>query len=270
MFTIFGSTGFIGSRLVNRLQRDGVACYCPSRADGIPGGNLGNVIYCIGLTADFRTKPFETVEAHVCHLANILRSCEFDSFMYLSSTRVYGFRGTVATENDVLQVEPLVADDLYNISKIMGESICFSSGRNVRVVRLSNVYGYDRKSENFVFTIIRDALSNNRIVLNTALGSSKDHINVDDVASILPKIALNGKYNLYNIANGSNVTVGNITGKIQELTGCDIVLNKDVRTIRAPRIDINRVRGEFDFKPTGILDDLEPIIEDYRKREGVK
>jgi len=31
----------------------------------------GHVIYCIGLTADFRQKPFETIEAHVSKLAEV-------------------------------------------------------------------------------------------------------------------------------------------------------------------------------------------------------
>ena len=48
------------------------------------------MIYAIGVTADFRTRPFETMEAHVSVLCEILRDARLDSLTYLSSTRLYG------------------------------------------------------------------------------------------------------------------------------------------------------------------------------------
>lgn len=266
MFTILGASGFIGSHLVAHLRKEGAECLCPERFERISGAGLGDVICCVGLTADFRMKPFETVEAHVCYLVNALRQYKFDSFMYLSSTRVYGSRPGIASEDDAVRVEPLKGDDLYNISKVMGESICFSSGRhNIRVVRLSNVYGYDQKSENLVFTLIKDALASRKIVLGIALGSAKDHVSVSDVVRVLPQIALHGRQQVYNVARGENTTVGQITNKLRELTGCTVEVNADARTVRLPRIDINRVRKEFGFSAADVLDDLGPLVEEYRQ-----
>ena len=65
MVTILGSSGFVGSNLKNKLVSVGINTYTPHRSEELSGKNLGHVIYCIGLTADFRTKPFETIEAHV-------------------------------------------------------------------------------------------------------------------------------------------------------------------------------------------------------------
>ncbi len=270
LFTVLGSSGFIGSHLTRQLRRSGFSVFYHNREDNIPERSLGNIICCVGLTADFRAKPFETVEAHVSYLITMLKQCKFDSFMYLSSTRIYGIRDDVARENDVLHVEPLRFDDIYNISKIMGESACCASKMdNVRVVRLSNVYGYDPKSENFVFTLIRDALKG-KIVLNTTLDSCKDHVSVDDIVRVLPLIALQGQDKLYNVASGTNRTVGQISTKLSKLTGCIVEVNLKAQRTCSPKISIERLRSEFAFNPTDILDNLEPLIKEYKKHEETK
>lgn len=275
MFTVFGSSGFIGSRVVQNLRDKEIGYINPSRNFRPEKwvGSLGHVIYCIGLTADFRTKPLETMEAHVGYLVDVLRECAFDSFTYLSSTRVYGtvpylLRESLAQEDGVLAVNPNNFEDVYNISKLAGESACLSSGRdNVKVVRLSNVYGYDAKSENFIFTLIRDALRDKRIVLRSTLESGKDHVGVDDVARILPEIAVRGKQKIYNVASGKNVSVGRIVARLQDLTGCVIEVDEKAQEMYFPRIDIGRLTGEFEFKPKNIVDDLEKLVEEY-KRHG--
>src|SRR5712692_3734139 len=157
MFTVLGSKGFIGSHLVRELAELDLECYAPARDESLLKQNLGTIVYCVGLTADFRSRPFDTVAAHVCALNEVLKNCEFDSVLYLSSARVYGGQKSTAQEDDPLQLEPLQGDHLYNISKAMGESLTLNCGRPARVVRLSNVYGDDYASQNFLTTIIRDA-----------------------------------------------------------------------------------------------------------------
>ena len=80
-------------------------------------------IFAIGLTADFRSRPLDTMDAHVSALAEVLRCGRFDSLTYLSSTRVYAGlpRGC---GNATLVVNPSDASDLYNLSKLAGEALC--------------------------------------------------------------------------------------------------------------------------------------------------
>jgi nucleoside-diphosphate-sugar epimerase len=252
---------------VKKFKNERITCYDPAKFEDISRVKLGHVIDCIGLSADFRTRPFDTVEAHVCRLIKILRDCKFDSFLYLSSTRIYGIKRGVAKEGDIMRCQPLNPSDLYDISKIMGESLCFASGKeNIRVARLSNVYGYDSKSENFIFTLIRDALHNGKIVLNTTFDSSKDHISVDDVVRILPEIAMKGKYKIYNVATSKNITAGQIVNKLSELTYCSFNVSKDAGKVCYPKICIDRVKEEFAFSPSSILDDLEGLVEKYKEK----
>jgi nucleoside-diphosphate-sugar epimerase len=271
LITVLGASGFIGSHLVKKLKSQGYDYYAPHKDEDVSKKNLGNIIYCIGLTADFRTKPFDTVEAHVCYLSKVLKQYKFDSLLYLSSTRVYGVREDTAYEEDVIHNRPLDFSDLYNISKIMGESICFAAGKDkMRVVRLSNVYGYDSKSENFIFSLIRDALRKKKIVLNTTLDSSKDHISVHDVVNVLPEIAIHGKQKIYNVACGENIAAGQIVETLSKLTGCTVEVDKNAERICFPNINTIRIKEEFDFKPSRILDDLAQLIDEYKTIEGAK
>lgn len=168
MFTVFGGSGFIGRNLVRRLRNRGAEVRVPSRA-AMPaaGEDLGHVIFAIGLTADFRTRPFDTIEAHVSLAAKLLRENGFSSFLYLSSTRVYA--GSEDTREEArLSASPLDPSDLYNLSKLTGEAICLASGREkVRVARLSNVVGPgEAKSDTFLGALCREAGSG-RIQLQT-------------------------------------------------------------------------------------------------------
>ena len=267
-FTILGSSGFIGSHLANHFDQVGIPYYAPLRNDpNIFEDNLGHLIYCIGLTADFREQPFNTVKAHVCYLLNILENTSFDSFLYLSSTRIY--LGSKTTNEDrSLRVNPTNKDDLYNISKIMGEALCLSSSRpNVRVIRLSNVYGSDHKSTNFLTSIIQEALINKKVVLRSSLESAKDYVSIDDVVALVLQIAIKGQYSIYNIASGTNVSNQTLLSNLQELTGCTVEVLPNTKAIIFPKIAISRICNEFDFYPTSLLDSLENLINLYRQKQ---
>jgi len=269
LFTILGSTGFIGTNLINKLAEQKVDYYCPEKFEIMSKENLGHVICCVGLTSDFRQKSFETIEAHVSYVNNFLQEHTFESFLYLSSTRVYGQRENYALESDNIIVNPRKLDHIYNISKIAGEAVCHAMNNSkVRVVRLSNVYGYDAKSENFVFSLIKDAIKGS-VVLNSSLSSCKDYISIDNTINALIRIAQRGQHQIYNVASGHNITAGQILNKLKELTNCTIEV-KGIDTIRFPKINITRLLREFPFEPDNLLNDLERLVKIYKIKAGVK
>ncbi len=91
--TVFGADGFIGRALVAHLRTTGRPVNAITRRNLTmflaAQPEAGDVIYCLGLTADFRSRPLDTAEAHVGLLARLLGAIQFRSFLYLSSTRVY-------------------------------------------------------------------------------------------------------------------------------------------------------------------------------------
>ena len=255
-FTVLGAGGFIGGHLLARLRSAGHECLAPARGDAtLFSEELGHVIYCIGLTADFRSRPFDTVRAHVCLLADVLEKARFESLLYLSSTRVYA--GAANGDEET----PLMAGDIYNLSKLTGEALCLVSAREqVRIARLSNVYGGDDDSDNFLPSLIRAAAVDKLITLGTSLDSSKDYVALEDVVEILPKIAVSGSHRIYNVASGRNTSNRELVEAIRGLTGCAVEVAAKMPTISFPAIDIGRLREEFGFSPSWIGDGMRSLV----------
>jgi nucleoside-diphosphate-sugar epimerase len=267
-FTVLGPSGSIGSRIVATLQARGHAVDAPRRGDhSVFDRHLGHVIYCIGVTGDFRSRPFETVDAHVSALAAVLERASFDSLLYLSSTRVYS-RSDDGHETALLHVDPSDPSDLYDLTKLCGESLCISSGRpNVRVVRLSNVVGRDPASDDLVHTLIRAALDGHVELLSDRT-SVKDYVLLDDVVDLLPRVTLEGRDRLYNVASGVNVTLGEVVDRLVALTGCSVNVRAGAPRHRFPLIDTERIRSEFGFSPAPALAALAELVEDCRSSPG--
>jgi nucleoside-diphosphate-sugar epimerase len=261
-FTVFGASGFIGRSLTRYLKARGQACFEPARGDRtVFERPLGHVVYCIGLTADWRTRPLDVVEAHVTFLEQILRRAQFSSMLYLSSTRIYK-RSASGSEEAVIPVLTSDPDDLFDASKLLGEAICLADSRPTRVARLSNVYGPDLRSENFLSSIIRDALKG-RIVLRTALDSAKDYVSVDQVAPLLFQIATGGRRRVYNVASGLDTTHATIVGELVKHTGCEVEVVPNAPRTGFPRMDVSRIREEFGFSPREVAGDLGKLVDAF-------
>ena len=248
-FTVLGG-GFIGSQLAEALEgEDKAEVYAPLRQgkgdifDEIMDRDLGHVFYCIGFTANFRSRPFDTVEAHVCLLRRLLERGRFESFTYLSSTRVYE-GGTTTHESAVLQVSPDNPGHLYNLSKLMGESLCLTSGLKARVVRLSNVFGCFMPQQNFISQVLKEAADTGRIQLLTAPQSAKDYVSVTDVIRWLPQIALHGTYSIYNVASGGNTSNAELA-LLLEKKGIAVSFAEDAPEWSFPVINTSRLVQEF-------------------------
>ena len=258
MITVLGAGGFIGSHVVSTLQRAGTPHQAPARGEPLAGRDLGHVIYCVGLTADFRERPHDTVDAHVTALLALVRDCAFESLLYLSSTRVYANRPGVgpASESDELWVNPLRSDDLYNLSKLTGESIVLGlTGGRGRVARLSNVYG-PGQSDTFLAQVLDEATRRGTVTLRTGLDCARDYVSVHDVAPLLVRIAQAGKERVYNVASGAPVSTRALVAAI----GCTVTVEPGAPDGIAQDVDTQRIRAEFGFEPASILDDLPTLL----------
>jgi nucleoside-diphosphate-sugar epimerase len=261
-FTVLGSSGFIGSHVAALAARNGHEVECPSRDENLFGRSLGHVIYCIGLTADFRSRPHETVQAHVSKLQEILTGTQFESLVYLSSTRVYS---RCPLENAVCESTPTAAvsqdsGDLYNLSKLLGEAVALGHGPHVKVARLSNVVGPDLASSNFLTSVIRESLHAGHVRLQTSLDSSKDYIHVKNVADLLLRLGPKGQSPVYNVASGQPLSHREMLSELTRLTGSTFDVADNAPVVRFPRIDIQRIEAEFDFSPLSVIDCLPEIV----------
>lgn len=265
MITLLGATGFIGSHIAQYLESINIYFYKPGRNEDLREKHLGDVVFCIGLTGDAKSKPIETVEAHISKLKYIIKNCQFDSITYCSSTRIY-LHNVDASEDCLINVEINDPYELFNLTKLTAESLLINTVKNYKIVRLSNIFGDDFASDNFITSIIKDALIKKKIFLRTTPKSEKDYLHVNDASKLILKIAETKFSNgIYNVAAGINITNSEILDIIQTITGCDVTYQSDAANIIFPRINTVRIKKEFDFSPSyGLLEELPMIIDKFK------
>lgn len=269
MITVFGHKGFIGSQIVKELEKRNLEYFLPERDENVEGKDLGKVIYCIGLTADAKRRPFETINAHINKLSEIIRLCKFEDITYASSARVYVHGLGLASEAGLVSVDVSDPFELFNLTKLTAESLLLNTVSNFKSVRYSNVYGTDLTSENFLTSILTEAIKTDSVTLYTTPDSSKDYISVNDAAKLTVDISLSERNGIYNVASGINRTNKEITDKISGVLKCRIVYAEKAKRIVFPTIDIFLIKEEFKFKPsTHLIDDIDILIDVFHK--GIK
>ena len=250
--TVLGDTGFIGRQLARVWRASGEQCWLPEKGSlEIFKRPLGCVYFCIGLTADFRTRPFDTVDAHVGVLRQVLEMANFEKLVYLSSTRVYA-GSPAAKEDQALTVRSFQPDSLYDLSKLLGESLALSSGRNCTVARLSNVVGANMGSTNFLGSLMNEARRTGAVHFKTNLQSEKDYIWIDDAINGLIAISKKGPCSIYNIAAGINVRHDTIAN-LMAANGISVLVDEQAPSITFPTISIEKLFTETGFMPAPII-----------------
>ncbi len=263
-FTVLGAGGYVGHALVTHLERCGHIVHGVTRAS-LPAllathRSAGHVIDCIGLTGDFRVRRQDTAEAHVGITAHCLSTLQCESFLFLSSTRVYA-RATVTTEGAPLLCMPTEPSDLYNITKLAGESLCLSDPRpTVRVVRLSNVYGPNMGTDTFLGQVLQEGLATGGVQFRQAAASAKDYVALDEVLRMLPRLATRGEQRLYNLAAGHNTAHGELAAVLQDAFGWQTGFQTEAPRIAFPVIDITRITAEFGAALSDLSADIRILL----------
>ena len=270
--TVIGASGFIGRHLTRRLRAEGFEVHEAARdADRWLHGPLGHVFYCAGLTADYAQRPHDTVDAHVALLNRVLRLGQFESLVYLSSTRLYdGSLAEAADEGTALALDPRQPRHLYDLSKALGESLCHVAGAGrARIARLSCVYRGADDADGFLPQLLRgvpQALAQAesgqppRLRIDTTPCAARDYVHLDDVLQALLLIATRGTQPVYNVAAGRNISNRELFARLRELSGCEVVAGQRHIVRPAPRIDISRLCKEFAWRPVGLLDKLAELL----------
>ena len=259
LFTVFGASGFIGAHAVRRLRHAGHDVQTPAREEPVGPCQLGHALYCIGLTADYARRPYDTADAHVGVLNRILREGQFDSLVYLSSTRLYDSSGGTGREDSDLALNPNNPRHLYDLSKALGESLGLAHGR-ARVARLACVYSDDMETGDFLPRLVRRALRERHVALDVPANGERDYIHVDDVCAALIDIALRGRRPIYNVASGLNVANSALCAAVGELTGAEIKPAATRSGLNFAQIDVSAIAADFAASPTPLEANLQRII----------
>ena len=261
-YTVLGATGFVGTRLVCALRADGHEVFAPARDDEqIFTRDLGNVFYCIGLTADYAARPFDTVEAHVSLLARVLRGASFSHLIYLSSTRLYDALGAAGGDEDrSLELTPSNPRHLYDLSKALGENLCLTvAGVRTAIARLACVYDWSPGAPGYLSEWLQRATKEKTIHLDSGTGYVRDYIHLDDVVAGLRAISDSSANGIVNFASGENVSNSELA-EVFNRCGWSVSLARDVPRQAAPRCDVDRLTA-FWRAPRLVRD----VVETYLK-----
>lgn len=242
-YTVIGASGFIGRRLASNLRDAGHSVYAPARDDlSLFSRELGHVFYCAGLTADYVTRPFDTIDAHVSFLARILREARFTSLVYLSSTRLYDSLGDVRCTEDIsLSLNPINPRHIYDFSKGLGESLCLTvAADRTAIARLSCVFDWRTQAPGFLSEWLQRATREKKFTLDSGTGFVRDYIQVDDVVSALRAIADQGANGIINVASGENMSNAELA-EVFNRFGWSVSLSRDTPRQAAPVCDIQRL-----------------------------
>jgi nucleoside-diphosphate-sugar epimerase len=268
-FTLMGGHGFIGTHMTAHLKKIGHEVVVPPKGRELDyHESLGAVIYLIGLTGNFRSRPFDTVYAHTTRLADILKQARFESFLYVSTTRLYeGNSSDPVDEDSPLLIRP-IGDSVYNTSKLTGECLCLSlNNPSIRIARLSNVIGVDMSPSLFVGSLLSDIQARRSIEIGESPVSSKDYVGVENVCWALENIALNGKSQLYNVASGVQTNHQQIANLISKSTAMRVGFAPNgVRRV-FPKISIQRIQQDLGYQPSSFETTFRKLLNDAEKAQ---
>ena len=267
---ITGSRGFVGDHICKSYFKNKYNLITENPADNQRnditkieyfenfGDKIDAIIHLAAKTSinDSLTDPYETYYINIIGTLNVLEFAKrkkITNLIFLS-TYVYGQPQYLPIDEN----HPINPHSPYNKSKIIAESLCedYSKifGINVVILRPFYLYGYNRKKNTLIRSIL-DQINTNEIVKLSNEKTSRDFLYISDFSELLNKI-LNRfppGCNIYNVGSGTSYTITEISRKIANL------LNKEIRicydgSIRKQDInemvaDITRTSKEFDWKP---------------------
>ncbi|MET0271926.1 MAG: NAD(P)-dependent oxidoreductase [Phenylobacterium sp.] len=240
-YTVIGAGGFVGSAIVRALAADGHTADTPRRGDpALFDRELGRIFYCAGLTGDYRVKPFETVEAHVGLLADLMARGRFDRIVYLSSTRLYG-ASAEGREDQPLALDPNNPEHLYELTKALGENLVVTrSGGRGAAARLSYVFDWTPGATGFLSEWLSQASQRRALAVASSPSDARDYIHRDDAVAGLRAVLDSEVQTIVNVASGRATSNAEIAEIFRE-AGWQVAFERATGAPSVQALDVSRL-----------------------------
>ena len=276
---VTGSTGQLGSDVVQELLKRGYSTLSPNRSElnlcsednirnYILNSNCEAIVHCAAYTQvdkaedekDLCIKINATATKHIAKCAKILDI----PMIYISTDYVFdGTKDGKYTEND--ETNPI---NIYGESKLAGEKYVQEILDKYYIVRTSWVFNINGK--NFIETMLRLSKANNQLsIVNDQIGSPTY---TKDLSRLLVDMLETSKYGLYHATNEGYCSWYEFANTIFKLANINIdikAINSNEYASRAKRPMNSKLSKdkliEYGFKP---LPHWEDALKDYLIRRG--
>jgi nucleoside-diphosphate-sugar epimerase len=216
MISLYGSTGFIGSRFLEMYRNQ---CIPIPKSSNNPWSD--QVLYFISTVDNYNvhTDPRLDINTNLLKLIDVLVECKNSkepiTFNFISSWFVYG------KTNDLPAKETSLCNPtgFYSITKHAAEkliaSYCDTFGMNYRIMRLTNIIGpNDRKvskKKNALQYMINLLKNNEEVKLYNNGTAIRDYMFVDDCCEAIMTCIKTAKTNtIINISNSEPVSIKDV------------------------------------------------------------
>lgn len=281
---VTGSSGFVGSRLVNKLIKnhaevirldltEGFDITEWSEISSIPKFDLAFHLAARSYVPDSYQNPRDFYCTNVMGTANILELCRLkNARMIFASSYVYGIPEYLPIDEQ----HPVRGVNPYAQSKIACEKLCEGynrdSGVDIVVIRPSNIYG-PGQTRNFLIPTIINQLESGTITLRDSR-PRRDLIFIDDVTEFYIKAGLytDKSYEIFNCGSGISFSIKEIVEQILSSVSLKVNVNyleSDRRIeIMDSQYNISKSEKVLKWKPrTSMENGIAKILEnDFNKK----
>jgi nucleoside-diphosphate-sugar epimerase len=216
MISIYGSSGFVGSKFLDIYKKE---CIAIPRDSNVPRSN--NILYFISTVDNYNvhTDPYLDINTNLIKLVQVLEETKKQKepviFNFISSWFVYG------KTNDLPAKETSVCNPtgFYSITKYAAEkllmSYCETFNMNYRILRLTNIIGNgDKKAskkKNALQYMINCLKKDEPIQLYDGGSHIRDYMDVEDACDAIKCCLTNSPVNqIINISNSDPNSIGDL------------------------------------------------------------
>lgn len=282
---VTGSRGFIGSWLVETLEKEGHLIKTLNRSETDIATEEGRRrlselefdhvfhLAASGTIVESWDKIPEYISSIVVGTSHVLDRCKElkASFTYVSSY-MYG-----APQYDPIDEQhPVSSVNPYALAKKLSEDVCeFYATQfdlKVSVIRPFGLYGPRQKRDFLVPTILFQAIESKEIWVNDLMPAKRDFLYIKDFIDLLI-CTINSKenYAVFNAAQGESHTIEEVADIVQQVLGTakPLMSKNQKRRNEYSHLfaSIGKANKELGWKPKY---NLHSAIADYLIEEGIK
>lgn len=273
---VTGAAGLIGSVATRTLRSEGFQVLATDQiasadcqaldftdiraTDALADTGIEAIVHCGAISgpADARNNPHLIAPVNIGGTMNLLelgRKAGIRRMIYCSSTSVYG---DISGDGPVVEDVALRPKSLYGASKAAGELVVAGYGQqfgfSTVALRISTVYGPDRKHFCAIRTLVDAAVKGHQGILEHGLHDFRQYVHAGDVAAaiVLALKAERPARSSYTITGGERRNLGSIAELISRLVPgfhYQIGESSDPGEDSHPMFSIGAAENDLGFRP---------------------